>query len=363
VSLRLGERNRTSILSNVDNMTATATPRVEVELKATRTCYLSNEPPFYLVLHSRLCSSREQVTFLEDGFAGTRGYQPLNSNQVIQCFDDETGEQVHVVHQGIRPVFIDRGYIQFTTSTVRESYELPFVTSSLRPGRKYRLCFKPTTISHWPTCATDALDSLAGAASGSVSVSDIPSPPTPTIPWEAADGDDTIIFDTLSSQPSPPNVTVSLSAPSTYSLSKPYIFTLTFSTDAAHSITVHADRAWVKHTVGDIEVLDATSRAKLAPDLDVCRDDDDYSREAFMRIDGTFVEHRELDFKDSFWQEFEPKVGEEYILSHLGGTWWWSEDSVDEIMAYLEDKSSVGLAMTKRIKFAGAGEVKFRVVE
>lgn len=344
-------------------MTATAAPRVEVELKATRTCYLSNKPPFYLVLHMGLCNSEEQVTFLQDGFAGTRGYQPINSNQVIQCFDDGTGEQVHVVHQGTEPVFLDRSYIQFTTSNTRKGYELPFVTSSLRPGRKYRLFFKPTTISHWPDSAEGALNSHAGAARGLEFASNIPSPSTQTIPWEAADGNNTIVFETLSSQPSAPNVTVSLSAPSTYSLSKPFTFTLTFSTDAAHPITVHADRAWVKHTVDDIEILDATSRAQLAPDLIVCRDEDDYSREAFLRIDVTYTEHRELDFKHPFWQDFEPKVGGEYILSHLGGKWWWSKDSVDEIMTYLEDKSSVGLAMTELIEFAGAGEIKFRVVE
>ncbi|KAH8722854.1 hypothetical protein GQ44DRAFT_729249 [Phaeosphaeriaceae sp. PMI808] len=154
--------------------------------------YLSNEPPFYLVLHSRLCNSEEQVTFLQDGFADTRRYQPINSNEVIQCFDDQTSKQVHVVRQGTKPIFPDSGYTQFTTSNTRQSYELPFVTSSLRPGRKYKLRFKPTTISHLPASAEEALDSPAWAASGLLFASNTPSLSAQIIPWEAADGNNTI---------------------------------------------------------------------------------------------------------------------------------------------------------------------------
>jgi hypothetical protein len=344
-------------------MTAT-TPRVEVELKATGTCYLSNEPPFYLVLHSGLCNSEERMIFLQDGFAGAGGYQPINSNQIIQCFDKETGEQVQVLHQGTQPVFLDRSYIQFTTSKTRQSYELPFITSALRPGRKYRLRFKPTTsISHWPASAENALNSLARAPSGSVSALDNLTPSRQTIPWEAADGNDTIVFETRSSRPSTPKVTVSLSAPSTYSLSKPFAFTLTFSTDAAYPITVLAHRARVKSEYSDVKILDATSRVQLAPDLIVCRDEDEHQREEFLRLEGTYTEHRELDFGGPIWEELELEVGKEYILSHLGGKWWWTEDTVDEIMDYLDSWSNAGLEMAEGIEFAGADEVKFKVVE
>jgi hypothetical protein len=129
---------------NVDRMTSTASQAL-VTIKATRTCYLSNDPPFYLILDWELRNSEEQSFFLEDGFAGATEYQPINSNHVIQCFDDETGDQVHVVDQGTRAVFFERGAIHFTSSNTREPGELPFLTSSLRAGREYRLRFAPTT--------------------------------------------------------------------------------------------------------------------------------------------------------------------------------------------------------------------------
>ncbi|KAJ4377985.1 hypothetical protein N0V83_000815 [Neocucurbitaria cava] len=282
-----------------------------------------------------------------------------------KCFDDDTGEQVQVLHQGTQPVFLDRSYIQFTTSDSRQSYELPFIASSLQPGRKYKLRFTPTTsISHWPASAEDALNSLAGgASSSSVSTSDIPAPSTQNILWEAAAGNDTVVFETRSSRPSTPNVTVSLSAPSTYSLSKPFTFSLTFSTDTACPITVLADRARVKSLYSDVKILDATTRVQLAPDVIVCRDEDEHQREEFSRLEGTYTEHRELDLNGPLWENVQLEVGKEYILSHLGGTWWWTEDSIDEVMTYLESKSSIGLALTETIQFASAGEVGFKVVE
>lgn len=340
----------------------TTTPRIEVKLKASRTYYLSNEPPFYFILDGTLSDTAERAIFLEDGFAGTRDYQPINSNQVIQCFDYETGEQVEVLHQGTQPVFSDSGYSQFTTSNLRESYDLPFITSSLRPGRKYVLRFKPTTsISHWPASGKDTLNSLAGVYSSLVSTPDIPALSTQTILWEAAEGEDMIIFKTRSLQPSTPTVTVSLSAPSTCSLSKPFIFTLTFSTDAVYPITVLADRSFVKSVYSDINIRDSTSRVQDAPNIIVCCDDDEEQRQEFLRLKGTFTEHRELNISD--WEELKPEVGTEYILRHLPGTWWWTDESIDEVMTYLGSKSSLSLAYTDCIKFASAGEVRFKVVE
>lgn len=343
---------------------STTTPRVEVKLKAPGTCYLSNEPPFYFIIESRLSNSAERAIFLEDGFAGSRDYQPLNSNRVIQCFDYETGEQIQVLHQGTQPVFSDNGYSRFTASNRREPYDLPFITSSLQPDRKYVLCFKPTTsISHWPASVKDALNSLAGVYNSSVSTLEIPPLSTQAILWEAADANDKIIFKTRSLQPSTPTVTVSLSAPSTCSLSNLFKFTLTFSTDAEYPITVLADRSLVKSMCSDINIRDSTSRVQDAPNVIVCRSDDEEQRQEFLSFKGTFTEHRELDISDPFWEELKPEVGKEYILRHLPGTWWWTDESIDEVMAYLRSKSSLGLAYTDCIKFASAGEVRFKVVE
>jgi hypothetical protein len=178
------------------------------------------------------------VVFLQDEFAGSEAHQAISSNQVIQCLDNETGEQVNVIQQGTKPVFnhADQSWVMFTTGNCSEPYEMPFITYSLKPGRKYRLCFKPTRpISHWSASADSALRSFAKEPVGSLSASDIPTPSAQTIPWEAAGGNDTIIFEARSARPNTPNVNVSLSAPSTYclsSLSKAFAFTLTFSTHA-----------------------------------------------------------------------------------------------------------------------------------
>ncbi|PVI02120.1 hypothetical protein DM02DRAFT_702893 [Periconia macrospinosa] len=342
----------------------TTTPRIEFKLQASGTCYLSNEPPFYFILDSRLPENAEteRAIFLEDGFAGSRDYQPINSNRVIQCLDYETGEQVQVLHQGTQPVFDDIGFSQFTTSDRREPYDLPFITSSLRPDRKYILRFKPTTsISHWPATAKNTLDSLAEVYSSSASRPDIPAPSTEAILWEAADGNDAIIFKTRSSQPSPPNVTVSLSAPSTWSLSQPFLFTLTFSIDAEYPITVLADRSYVKSMRSDISIREATLPIQDFHNIDICSDVGEEQRQDFLRLKGTFTEHRELDVNDPRWGSL--KVGKEYILRHLSGTWWWTDESLEEVMAYLKSKSSLGLPWTNSIKFSSAGEVKFKVVE
>jgi hypothetical protein len=338
---------------------------VEVKMKASRMCYLSNEPPFYLVLHLQTFNMDETVTFLRDGYESDDDYQPINSNQVIQCFDEESGEQVQVLRQGSRPKFLDRSYVQFKTSKTRKDYELPIVTTSLRPDRKYRLRFKPTCISHWPVTVT-----LADVSNDTEPASNSSTALTGTIPWQGVEGNDMVVFETRASPPSTPKVTVALSASSTYSLSKPFTFTLRFKLDAPHPITVHADRQHVQLNDSDIRILDVTSRSEVGPDLiDDGNVDGGPEREEFRRIDGIYRENREVKFgaPGSLWEDTVLKVGEEYILTHLGDKWrWWSENTVDDIMEYLESESGVGLLglpVSEGIEFASAGEVRFMVVE
>ncbi len=75
------------------------------------------------------------------------------------------------------------------------------------------------------------------------------------------------------------------------------------------------------------------------------------------------MEQRELNISDSVWQDLKPELGKEYILRHLPGSWWWTDEPVDEVMAYLESKNSLRLPRTDRIEFASGGEVKFKIVE
>jgi hypothetical protein len=351
-------RHRERMPKSADKM---STPRVEVELKATRVCYLSNSPHFDLILRSRSYDIDERVFFLHDGFVGVEGYQPINSPRIIQCFDCETGDEVQVVHQGIQALFLDR--VQYTSSSTRESYELPFVTSSLKPDRKYRLCFRSNLISYWPASVKEVLVPRENTSGSLLSASIIPPQSTPGILWEAIDGKDTVVFKTRSSQPPTPQVAVTLSAPSTYSLPEQSLkFVLTFSTNASFPFTAYTKRPRVIADYTDIKILDATSRSQIAPTIHVCYNSDEYDREEFLEFDGSYTEHRAWDFADPFLNEVQLKAGHEYIMSYKGERWWWTEDTLDEVLEYLASPSNIGLDYARVIN-TGASEVRFKVVE
>jgi hypothetical protein len=70
-----------------------------------------------------------------------------------------------------------------------------------------------------------------------------------------------------------------------------------------------------------------------------------------------------LKFTDPLRGDLALKVGEEYVLCHVGDRWWCAEETIDEIRAGLAERSSVGLTRTDRVEFAGAGEQRFKVVE
>jgi hypothetical protein len=88
------------------------------------------------------------------------------------------------------------------------------------------------------------------------------------------------------------------------------------------------------------------------------------ARDKFLSFDGTYTECRILDFGDPFMNTVKLEVGAEYVLRHLGETWWWTEDTVGEVMNYLGERSSLGLMTAgTSIEAASAKEVKFRIVE
>ena len=84
-----------------------------------------------------------------------------------------------------------------------------------------------------------------------------------------------------------------------------------------------------------------------------------------MRIDGTYTETRTLDAKRLV--EFGGqgmRVGQEYILRHLGEMWeWWSEDVIDEVMEYAGERGGMGLGRMEGITIESGGEIRFKVVE
>jgi hypothetical protein len=223
---------------------------------------------------------------------------------------------------------------------------LPIYASALQPGKTYKFQFKPTTSILQIPQASDQPDSGAQY-----------------ILWKAAEGADTITFDVRSARPKMPNVILSLSAPKTYSLSMPFEFELTFKTDDP-PFTVLAERGQIQCAFSDIEIIDAESAKYLGPErISMCRDDDDPEREDLLHLDGLYIEHRTLDFEHPMWGLSKLEVGRWYILRHLADSWWWSEDEVDEIMAYVKNPRGIGLPMAKRIEFLGPEDVHFKVVD
>ena len=192
-----------------------------------------------------------------------------------------------------------------------------------------------------------------------------PASDQPSIRWDVIEPE--VTFETRASLPKTPKVTVSLSAPSTFSLSNkpPFSFTLTFQTHSDKPITVLAERERVQSGNSDIEILDAGTRTRVAPDLiDDGNMDGPWQREEFLRLEGTYKEHRVLDPLEPYSGLEELKVGSQYILRLLDGEFpWWSEDTVDEIMEYAGDRGDGSLGSTKSMKLVGGDEVMFNVVE
>ena len=114
-----------------------------------------------------------------------------------------------------------------------------------------------------------------------------------------------------------------------------------------------------------MEILDAETGARIGPEPIEDNLDGPWQEEEFLRIDGTYAETRTLDAERL--TEFEGpgmRVGQEYVLRHLGETWeWWSEDTIDEVMKYAGERGEMGLVRTEGIKFKSGGEMRFRAVE
>ena len=330
-------------------------PRVEVQLKASRICYLSGNPRFDFVVLLTLRNTKGPLWFLKDGLHDNKQFQSINSDQIIQCIDNDTGEQLQILRQGSAPSVLRlepnrSGYVTFTNCDSPKPYELTFNTSSLLPNHRYRLHFNQTdSITHRPLI--------------------IARPSTNKIPWTLV-GENDVTFTTLTFPSAPPKVTATLSAPSTFSLSNnpPFTFTLTFSiTDPQAAITVLAERPLVACTDSDIEILDAETGARIGPELiEINSDGQSWKREDFLRIeDGTYVETRTLDAKrlTDFGNEG-IRLGREYVLRHLGTRWeWWSGDTVEEVMEYAGERGGMGLGRTEGIETKSGGVMRFRAVE
>ena len=325
-------------------------PRVEVQVRGTRICYLSGNPRFDFVLLLTLRNAKEPVLFLKNGLQDIKQFQSINSDQIVQCIDNDTGEQLQILCQGPKLSYLKiepnrGGYVTFTSCDSPKPYELAFDTSSLLPDHQYRIRFKQTdSITHWRSANEELLDALFPGPEWSTV--DVFTPSPTKITWTLV-GDNDVTFTTRTSPSTPPKITGTLSAPSTFSPSNnpTFTFTLTFSTGPHAAITVPAERPRVARNDSDIEILDAETGARIGPEQIEDNLDGPWQREEFLRIDGTYIETRTLNAKRL--AEFGGqgmRVGQEYVLRHLGEMWeWWSENTIDEVMKHAGGRGGDGI--------------------
>ena len=117
----------------------------------------------------------------------------------------------------------------------------------------------------------------------------------------------------------------------------------------------------------DIEILDAVTQQRVAPDLiDDGNMDGPWRRDEFLRLDPEVpcVERRVLDPTRRYSGLEELRVGSVYVLRVLKGGWdWWSEESVDEVMRHAGLRGDGSLGAVLPIDLVCGEDVRFEVVE
>lgn len=254
-------------------------------------------------------------------------------------------------------------YMTFTTATSPRDYEFTFDSNALKPNRTYQIQYKPSVLHWW------SYDSQEQVRKYYDTHEKLPPSETPPLRCEPLDGNDsTVIFDTRSGLTPATKVSVSLSAPSTMSLSSkpPFTFSLNFTSHAQQPITVLAERNSAKAGNSDMEILDSATGKRLAPDLiDNGNQDGSWQREDFLRLEPRipYIEHRTFDPANKYSGLDDLEVGEEYVLRTRDLEWgWWSFDDVDTIMGYAGERGSGRLGPAQPIKLDLGEEARFRAV-
>lgn len=344
---------------------ASKVPRIEVRLQADRVLYLSRKTRFSLVFFITL-NSEKPVTFVKASRDLGMGLVNQLITQSVECVDAESGEAIPVLtaptELSLMTLYDKRSdYLTFTTDSTPREYEFIFETNKLQPDRSYTIRCHPLTLQWW------SHDSQADILSYRASHGEFPPSETPPLPCSVTRNE--ISFSTRNDLPQPPAITVSLSVPSTLSLSNnpPFRFTMTFTSHAPRPITALAERDNVETLNKDVEILSSETRLPIDSDLiDDGNMGGPWRREDFLRMEPgvPYAESRALDPTQAYSGLENLKVGEEYILRMPDSQWsWWSEDSVDEVMRYAGDRDSGRLGHVPSIELVCQDEVKFRAVD
>ena len=348
-------------------------PIIDVSLHADPTCDLSGQSRFSLVV---LLTFRGEgsATIVEHDDALNSGLVNILSCGCIECFDILSGETVPVLGSNEdeetsrnksdntekEPLLMKldsnrASYVTFTSATSPRAYEFLFNTSKLQSNRNYTIRCKPWRLDWW------SHDSVEECLDFFKTHGRLPPSQEPTL--QCMPSNDTITFDCRENTPKSPRVGVSLAASSILSLSgePPFRFTTSFTSYAEKPITVLAQRETVVAINSDIEIIDSTTKKRVAPDLIDVNIDGPWRREDFLILKPgePHVEERSLHFKDGLG---DLQVNAEYSLCFPRSCWrWWGYDSVDQAAQWATEGKIRFLDYASAIELVSPDEVKFRV--
>ena len=351
-------------------------PQIDVYLNtAEKTCFLNCQPRFSLIVLLTLSSERP-VTFIKDGTGSHTGLAQLLASECVECTDTETGQRIPVLKNAkgpeLKPTSSNRdspefmslepertNYITFTDSINRRAYEFDFVSSNLEPDRNYTIRCNAAALRWWSSMSLEEVGNYFEKNQK------LPSSETPPLRLESHN---TVSFDTRVEMDKAPKIDVLLSAPSTLSVSgsPPFEYHITFTSSATKPITVRSEPQGLQSINTEIEILDVDTRKRVAPDLiDVNDDDRPIVREDFLRLypGEPHVERRMLDPTKRYSGLEDLNVDADYVLHMIESRWWWSYDTVDEIIEYAGERGLGGLRPTQPIDLISCNEVGFRTIQ
>ena len=377
-------------------------PKLEIRLWADRLCYLSRQFRFSLVVHITLRDSGQKsinIVRQDNGTLGV-GLANLRSSQLIECVDTESGRKIPVLVDDdseqqnaassekrfeltsmpstsataktqFSLMTLDENrsdYLTFTTASDRRDYELIFSLKELKANRNYIIRWNPSLYLQW--WSHDRKEVVLDYFALHEELPPLSETQQP-LHYEPTNA---VSFKTLQEVPQAPKVDVSLAAPSTlfsHSGNPPFEFSITFISHAPRPITVLAERHRARNVDSDIEiVLDETSshKRRVAPDLiDDGNIDGPWQPEDFLQL-APGVPYREQRVLDPIGKGHNSladlQVGTSYVLRVLNDHWfWWTFDSVEEVMRYAGERGSGSLGHTSAIELTCSDEMIFCVVE
>ena len=350
-----------------------AQPKIDLRVQVDRLCYLNLQPRFNLVVFLVL-TSRQSITLIRNALENPNGLKQILASHCLECHDVESGQRIPVFDNELASTTKPEtscpelmtlepersNYMTFTNATSPRSYEFFFDSSGLRPDRTYAIKCKPSPVGWWSYESQEGIRQYF-EANGHL-------PPAKEPPSQCVSNGDAVTFRTHNETAPAPKISVSLSAPTSMSLSgnPKFDFTLAFTSHATRPITVLAERDLATIGNTDLEILEKTSEKRVAPDLiDTSNTEGSWLREDFLRLEPEMphVEHRSLNPTHQHSGLEDLKVHTEYVLRIIDIEWrWWSVDDIDTVLGYAGERGSGRLGPAQSLRLVCDKEVPFLAI-